>query len=62
MKEYNLLPQPEGYTYDYDPSINPGILNEFATAVYRFHTLIQVSQNNSVKSSLIIKIQNIRVY
>ncbi|XP_054158548.1 peroxidase-like [Oppia nitens] len=41
MKEFNLLPKPDGYTYDYDDGLNPGIFNEFATAVYRFHTLIQ---------------------
>ncbi|CAG2166450.1 unnamed protein product, partial [Oppiella nova] len=41
MKEFNLLTKPNGYTYDYDNHLNPGIFNEFATAVYRFHTLIQ---------------------
>ena len=44
MKEFNVLPKIDGYTYDYDPTINPGVLNEFATAVYRFHTLIQVNR------------------
>jgi len=42
MKEFNVLTKPDGYTFDYDPYLNPGVLNEFATAVYRFHTLIQV--------------------
>ncbi len=44
MKEFNVLPKIDGYTYDYDPSLNPSVLNEFATAVYRFHTLIQVNR------------------
>ncbi|CAG2105713.1 unnamed protein product [Medioppia subpectinata] len=41
MKEFNLFTKPNGYTYDYDNNLNPGIFNEFATAVYRFHSLIQ---------------------
>jgi peroxidase len=41
MKEFNLMLKPTGYTYDYDPTLNGGILNSFATAAYRFHTLIQ---------------------
>jgi hypothetical protein len=44
MKEFNVLPKIDGYTHDYDPSLNPSVLNEFATAVYRFHTLIQVNR------------------
>ncbi|XP_074599828.1 peroxidase-like isoform X2 [Brevipalpus obovatus] len=41
MKKFNLLLKPDEYTYDYDEKLNGGILNAFATAAYRFHTLIQ---------------------
>jgi peroxidase len=41
MKKFNILPLSYGFTHDYDPSINPSIINSFATAAYRFHTLIQ---------------------
>ncbi|CAG2107774.1 unnamed protein product, partial [Medioppia subpectinata] len=41
MKEFNILPKTYGYTFDYDPKLNPNIINSFATAAYRFHTLIQ---------------------
>lgn len=43
MKEFNLFLKPSGHSHDYDPALNPSILNAFATAAYRFHTLIQVS-------------------
>lgn len=42
MKHFNILPKSFGFTKDYNPRINPNILNEFATAAYRFHSLIQV--------------------
>lgn len=42
MKEFNLMLKPSGFSYDYDDTVNPSILNSFATAAYRFHTLIQV--------------------
>ena len=42
MKQFNLLLKPFGFTHDYDPNVNPSIINAFATAAYRFHTLIQV--------------------
>ncbi|XP_054156555.1 peroxidase-like isoform X2 [Oppia nitens] len=41
MKEFQILPKSYGYTFDYDPKLNPNIINSFATAAYRFHTLIQ---------------------
>jgi peroxidase len=42
MSNYRLFPQLSGYSYDYDPSINPSVTNEFATAAFRFgHTLLQ---------------------
>ena len=41
MKLFNILPKPFGFTKDYNPRVNPNILNEFATAAYRFHSLIQ---------------------
>ncbi len=42
MNEFNILPKSYGFSDDYDPKINPNIINSFATAAYRFHTLIQV--------------------
>lgn len=42
MQELGLLPLEYGYSSDYDDNLNPTILNEFATAAFRFgHTLIQ---------------------
>lgn len=45
MKTFNILPKTYGFTSDYDPKVNPNIINSFATAAYRFHTLIQVNNN-----------------
>ncbi|XP_069974642.1 salivary peroxidase/catechol oxidase [Penaeus vannamei] len=40
-KEYGLLPQKNGYSDRYDSRVNPGVLNEFATAAFRLgHTMI----------------------
>ena len=42
MDELDILPVSYGYNDKYDRSINPTILNSFATAAFRFgHTLIQ---------------------
>ncbi len=43
MKEFNILPKSYGFSTDYDPKVNPNVINAFATAAYRFHTLIQVN-------------------
>ncbi|KAA0189935.1 Heme binding peroxidase-like 3 [Hyalella azteca] len=43
MQLYSLRLKPEGYSTDYEPC-NPGILNEFASAAFRFgHSLIRRS-------------------
>jgi peroxidase len=44
-QELGLLPLQDGFSDDYDENINPTVLNEFATAAFRFgHTLIQGKQ------------------
>lgn len=42
MKQFHILLKPSGYSDDYDPNLNGAVINAFATAAYRFHTLIQV--------------------
>jgi hypothetical protein len=44
MKAFNILPKSYGFSHDYDPKVNPNVINSFATAAYRFHTLIQVNK------------------
>ena len=42
MQSLGMLPLQYGFSEDYDESINPSVLNEFATAAFRFgHSLIQ---------------------
>ncbi|KAK8387859.1 hypothetical protein O3P69_020046 [Scylla paramamosain] len=42
MLERGLLPLRYGFSSQYDPSVDPAIANEFATAAFRFgHTLVQ---------------------
>ncbi|XP_045592710.2 LOW QUALITY PROTEIN: salivary peroxidase/catechol oxidase [Procambarus clarkii] len=41
MEEYKLPPRSSGYYQDYDVKVNPGVMNEFATAAFRMgHTMI----------------------
>jgi hypothetical protein len=44
MKAFNILPKYYGFSYDYDPRVNPNVINSFANAAYRLHTLIQVNK------------------
>ncbi|EEC10299.1 peroxinectin, putative [Ixodes scapularis] len=42
MEQFDLLLTPYGYSHSYDPNLNAGIGNVFATAAYRYgHTLVQ---------------------
>ena len=42
MQELGMLPLEHGFSEDYDETLNPTIMNEFAAAAYRFgHSLIQ---------------------
>lgn len=43
MNQFHLMPQPSGHCTGYDARINPAILNEFASAAFRWHTLVHVS-------------------
>jgi hypothetical protein len=42
MKAFNILPKHYQFSSDYDPRIKPNVINSFAAAAFRFHTLIQV--------------------
>ncbi|CAG0922361.1 unnamed protein product [Notodromas monacha] len=47
MFNFRLFPQREGFSREYDPSIDPSVTNEFATAAFRFgHTLLQRTYQN----------------
>lgn len=41
MNMFGLRVKRDGYTSDYDENINAAIVSSFATAAYRFHSLIQ---------------------
>lgn len=40
MRKFGLQPLKEGYSFNYRPDLNPGILSAFSTAAYRLHTLV----------------------
>ncbi len=42
MKLNDLMLKNQGYSYSYDPNINPAIMNEFAASAYRWHSFVQV--------------------
>ena len=42
MEAYGLLPLQYGFSKDYSEDVNPTMMNEFASAAFRFgHTLVQ---------------------
>jgi peroxidase len=42
MQELGLLPLQNGFSSDYDKTLNPGILNAFVGAAFRFgHSMVQ---------------------
>ena len=47
MRDFRLKlsQQNKGFSYDYEPKLEPTILNEFAGAAYRLHSLVQGSVN-----------------
>ncbi|XP_017488317.1 PREDICTED: chorion peroxidase-like, partial [Rhagoletis zephyria] len=56
MKATGLMLMPEGFCTDYNPAVNPAILNEFASAAFRWHTLVQgfyqlMSENGQVREN-----------
>jgi hypothetical protein len=57
MKKFNILPKNFGFTFDYDSKLNPSIINSFAGAAFRFHSLIQVN-----KTLTFIDFENIQTF
>lgn len=52
----------KGFSYDYDPMIDPSVINEFAGAAYRLHSLVQGSFKLQTEDGQVIqefKLRNI---
>lgn len=43
IRHHRISLKPNGYEFGYNYELNPSILNEFAAAAFRWHTLVQVS-------------------
>lgn len=62
MKKFGILPKTFEHSFTYDPKTNPNILNEFATAAYRFHSLVQGTfraLDNNGRPTRVIKLSEI---
>lgn len=64
MRDFKLeLSQTNGgYSLDYDPTTDPSIINEFAAAAYRLHSLVQGSFNFQTEDGQLVqqfKLRNI---
>jgi hypothetical protein len=53
MLRFKILPKSYLYTNDYSSKTNPNVINSFATAAFRMHTLVPVNINNSWFSTII---------
>jgi hypothetical protein len=46
MLRFKILPKSYVYTNDYSSKTNPNVINSFATAAFRMHTLVPVNIND----------------
>lgn len=57
MKDFNLelSRSQNGYSFDYDPETDPSIINEFAGAAYRLHSLVKGAFNFQTEDGKLIQ-------